>query len=80
MALFAEVGRFADDVIFPLLNVRDPQGFLPIVFCPLSLVQLHIVTYGDGVGTADATDAEVAFYPALRIRTIVQADDVTATR
>ena len=69
MTLFAEVGGFADNIVLAVLYLRDPV-----------VLDLYIVTYGDGVGTTDSPDTEITFYPAFRIRTIVQSNDVTATR
>ncbi len=82
MTLFAEVCRFADDIIPPLLHIGYPIDAIPVFLCTLYLVPLyiHIVADGDWISGTDTTNAEVAFDTALHIRTIVQTDDVTATR
>ena len=74
MTLFAEVRRAAHDIIAAVFNLRDPirsvgQG-----------LHLHEVPDRNGIGTTDTANAEVAFDSALRIRTIVHTNDVTATR
>ena len=76
MALFAEVGGAADDIIAPRLHLRNP-GCL-IAFCCQS--DLNKVSNCYRVGRTNATNAEIAFDMAFHTRTIVQTDDVTATR
>ena len=82
MALFAEVRRLTDDIIATGKHIGDPSDRRLFLLCPLYFVPLYIneVTDGDGVGRTDASDAEIAFYTAFHIRTIVQTNDVTATR
>jgi hypothetical protein len=69
MTLFAEVRRLADDVVTTGKHIGYP-----------ALNYFYKVTDGDGVGRTYASDAEIAFYTAFHIRTIVQTNDVTATR
>ena len=80
MTLFAQVRRTADDIVLPVLHICYPIGLVGAFSFHLQSFDLHVVAYRHGVGTTDTTNAEVAFYMALHIRTIVQADDVTATR
>ena len=74
MTLFAEIGRTTDDVVTPFFNLRDPVGSIG------QGLYFHKVPDRHRIGTTDTTNAEVAFYMAIRIRTIVQTNDVTATR
>ena len=74
MTFFAEIGGLAYDIITPFFNIRDP-------FCSISQrLYFDIIPYGDRICATNTTDAEIAFYMAFRIQTIVHADDVTATR
>ena len=80
MALFAEVGGAADDIIAPLLYLRDPEaGFTAFDFRLLTFY-FYIVSHSHRVGGTNTTNAEIAFDMAFHTRTIVQTDDVTATR
>ena len=81
MALFAEVRGLADDVVLPILDLFDPvrDGNGAFDFRLLTF-DYYVIANGYGVGTTDTTNAEVAFYMALHIRTIVHPNDVAATR
>jgi hypothetical protein len=68
MALFAQVRRPPDDIVPPFFHIGNP-----------TVRYFYEVPDGDGIGGTNTTNAEIAFYTAFRIRTIVHADDVTAS-
>ena len=74
MALLAEISGATDDIIAALFYLANPMCTILLSF------NLHEVAYRNRIGTTDTTDAEIAFYTAFHIRTIVQSDDVRATR
>ena len=74
MALLAEISGATDDIITALFYLANPMRAIVLY------LKFHEVTHRYGIGTTDATDAEIAFYTAFHIRTIVQSDDVRATR
>ena len=70
MTLFAEISGATDDIITALLYLANPMRAIFLYF------DFHKIAYSYGIGTTDATDAEIAFYTAFHIRTIVQPNDV----
>ena len=74
MTLFAQVGRPTDDVVPPFFDFLNPIGTIG------ERLYFHEVSDGYGVGTTDASDAEIALDMTFRIRTIVHTNDVTAAR
>ena len=74
MALFAQISGLADDVIFPILNFRDPFGTI------CQRLYFDKIAYRYRVCATNTADAEIAFDMTFRIRTIVHANDVTAAR
>lgn len=74
MTLFAQVRGTTDDVVPPLFDLLDPVGAIG------ERLYFHEVPDGYRIGTTDASDAEIALDMTLRIRTIVQPNDVTAAR
>ena len=68
MTLFAEIRGAPYDVILPLLYVSDPFS-----------VYRDKIAYSDGIGATNTPNAKIAFYTAFHIRTIVHANDVTAS-
>ena len=93
MTLFTEVRGTANNIIAAVFNIGYPTdvtafGCKTVITvrplrCRIDFVcktYLHEVADRNGIGTTDTANAEVAFDSALRIRTIVHANDVTATR
>lgn len=74
MTLLAEISGATDDIIAALFYLANPVRTILLSF------NLYAVAYRNRIGTTDTTDAEIAFYTAFHIRTIVQSDDVRATR
>ena len=83
MALLAEVRRTANDIITTRNDVHNPVDDFPVDW-RLEIGNLrfyfNVVADGDWISGTDTTNAEVALDAALHIRTIVQTDDVNATR
>jgi TRAP-type mannitol/chloroaromatic compound transport system permease small subunit len=70
MALLTEISGATDDIITALFYLANPMCAIVLYF------DFHEIAYSYGIGTTDATDAEIAFYTAFHIRTIVQTNDV----
>ena len=74
MTLFAQVRRPTDDVVPPFFDLFDPIGAIG------ERLYFYEIAYRHRIRTTDASDAEIALDMTLRIRTIVQPNDVTASR
>ena len=65
--LLGEVGRFADDVVFPIIQLYD-QALSCLLNVGIHFLrdERHLIANGYGVCRANATNAEVAFDLALK--------------
>ena len=73
MALLREVRGFADDVVAPFVDGGDEGNFIG-----LRDTQHNPVADGNGVGGANAFEAEIAFDAALHELTSVGAHNIAA--
>ena len=74
VALFGEVGSFADDVVAAWVDGGDESEFALAV-----VAQRHAISHRHGVGGADAFEAEIAFDAAFDELPFIGAHKITAS-